>query len=61
MGAYRDFANELFPSMAAEDVFLKIEDLGSKKEVKDYVQLMRDKFCKEYWEVSMVSIRLVGC
>ena len=50
MSAYRDFAHELFPSFAAEDVFLKIEDLGSKKEVKDYLQLMRDEFRKEYLE-----------
>jgi hypothetical protein len=48
MGAYRDFASELAPSLAAEDVFLKIEDLGSKKEVKDYLQLMRDEFRGEY-------------
>ena len=48
MGAYRDFARELAPSLAAEDVFLKIEDLGSKKEVKDYLQLMRDEFRREY-------------
>lgn len=48
MGAYRDFARELAPSLAAEDAFLKIEDLGSKKEVKDYLQLMRDEFRKEY-------------
>ncbi|KAL7446553.1 hypothetical protein ACHAXH_008325 [Discostella pseudostelligera] len=50
MSAYREFAHELFPSLAAEDVFLKIEDLGSKKEVKDYLQLMRDEFRKEYLE-----------
>ncbi|KAL3809215.1 hypothetical protein ACHAXA_005422 [Cyclostephanos tholiformis] len=48
MGAYRDFARELAPSLAAEDAFLKIEDLGSKKDVKDYLQLMRDEFRKEY-------------
>jgi len=48
MGAYRDFARELAPSLAAEDVFLKVEDMGSKKEVKDYLQLMRDEFRREY-------------
>ncbi|KAL3782736.1 hypothetical protein ACHAW5_006732 [Stephanodiscus triporus] len=48
MGAYRDWARELAPSLAAEDALLKIEDLGSKREVKDYLQLMRDEFRKEY-------------
>jgi len=48
MGAYREFAHELFPSLAVEDVFLKIEDLGSKKEVKDYLQLMRNELRKEH-------------
>ena len=48
MTAYREFANEIFPSLAAEDTFLKIEDLGSKKEIKDYLQLMRDEFRKDY-------------
>lgn len=51
MGAYRDFARELAPSLAAEDVFLKVEDMGSKKEVKDYLQLMRDEFRREYLTV----------
>ncbi|KAL9189063.1 hypothetical protein ACHAXT_011553 [Thalassiosira profunda] len=50
MGQYRAFANGLFPSLAAEDVFLKIEDLGSKKEVKDYLQVMRDEMRREYLE-----------
>jgi hypothetical protein len=50
MGAYREFANELFSSMAPEDVFLKIDQLHSKKDIKDYLQLMRDEFRKEYME-----------
>jgi hypothetical protein len=48
LGSYRDFARELAPSLAVEDAFLKIEDMGSKKDVKDYLQLMRDDFRKEY-------------
>lgn len=59
MSAYREFAHELFPSLAAEDVFLKIEDLGSKKEVKDYLQLMRDEFRKEYLE-GMYGVEKAG-
>lgn len=48
VSAYHDFARELLPTLAPEDVYLKIEDLGSKKEIKDYLQLMRDEFRKEY-------------
>ncbi|KAL7467442.1 hypothetical protein ACHAXS_007688 [Conticribra weissflogii] len=50
MSAYRDFARELFPSQAWEDVFFKIEDLGSKKEVKDFLNVMRDDAKREYLE-----------
>ena len=50
MSAYRAFARDLFPSMAPEDVFLKVEDLGSKKEVKDFLQIMRDELRREYLE-----------
>ncbi|KAL7527611.1 hypothetical protein ACHAWF_002248 [Thalassiosira exigua] len=48
MRAYRSFASELFPVLAAEDVFLKIEELGSKKEVREYLQLMRDEAREEH-------------
>lgn len=50
MSAYRSFAQELFPTLAPQDVFLKIEDLGAKREVKDYLQIMRDELRKEYVE-----------
>eukprot|EP00984_Skeletonema_dohrnii_P012448 scaffold5055_cov92-Skeletonema_dohrnii-CCMP3373.AAC.1 len=46
--AYTDFARSLFPSLAPADVFLKIEALGSKREVKDFLQVMRDDVRKEY-------------
>jgi len=36
--------------VAPEDVFLKIDQLHSKKDIKDYLQLMRDEFRKEYME-----------
>lgn len=48
ISAYHDFARELLPTLAPEDVYLKIEDLGSKKEIRDYLQLMRDEFRKVY-------------
>lgn len=48
LSAYTDFARSLFPSLAPADVFLKIEDMGSKKEIKDFLQVMRDDVRKEY-------------
>ena len=50
MSAYRSFARGLFPSLAPEDVLLKVEDMGSKKEIKDYLQIMRNEVRKEYLE-----------
>jgi Replication Fork Protection Component Swi3 len=40
--AYHSFCDDLFPSMNFEDVLLKIEQLGAKKEVKSFLQSMRD-------------------
>lgn len=48
LSAYTEFARSLFPSLAPADVFLKIEALGSKKEIKDFLQVMRDDVRKEY-------------
>mmetsp|Transcript_19666 Transcript_19666/g.42889 ORF Transcript_19666/g.42889 Transcript_19666/m.42889 type:complete len:589 (+) Transcript_19666:126-1892(+) len=42
VGAYRTYCHDLFPTMAFEDTVAKIETLSSKKEVKDYVELMRE-------------------
>ena len=38
---YKAFCFDLIPSLAFEDVLLKIEHLGSKKPVKDYIHQMR--------------------
>jgi hypothetical protein len=48
--AYRRFCDDLFPSAAFEDVLLKIEQLGSKKEVKSYLQNMRQDACSKHVE-----------
>ena len=48
MSAYTDFARNIFPSLAPTDVFLKIEALGSKNDVKKFLQVMRDDMRKEY-------------
>ena len=50
VAAYRDFATVLFPTLAPEDVFLKMEELGAKKEVKDYLNIMREDMRKEHVE-----------
>ena len=50
INAYRSFCDDLFPSMAFEDVLLKIEQLGSKKEVKSFVQHMRDDVRNKHLE-----------
>lgn len=42
VAAYRSFCNELMPTMNFEDVLLKIEQLGGKKEVKVHLTNMRD-------------------
>lgn len=50
INGYRNFCEDLFPSMAFEDVLFKIEQLGSKKEVKSFVQHMRDGVRNTYIE-----------
>jgi hypothetical protein len=50
MNAYRSFCTDLFPSMAFEDVLLKIEQLGSKKDVKSFLQSMRDDVRNKHLE-----------
>lgn len=42
VAAYQSFCYDLCPSFAFEDLLLKIDMLGSKKEVKSYLQQMRD-------------------
>jgi hypothetical protein len=43
VSAYFSYCNDLFPSFAPEDVLLKIESFGSKKQVKDYQQHLREE------------------
>ncbi|CAB9519864.1 Replication Fork Protection Component Swi3 [Seminavis robusta] len=50
MKAYQTFCDDLFPSMNFEDVLLKIEQLGAKKEVKAFLQNTRDSVRREYME-----------
>eukprot|EP00557_Chaetoceros_sp_GSL56_P004599 CAMPEP_0176505540 /NCGR_PEP_ID=MMETSP0200_2-20121128/16556_1 /TAXON_ID=947934 /ORGANISM="Chaetoceros sp., Strain GSL56" /LENGTH=598 /DNA_ID=CAMNT_0017905115 /DNA_START=99 /DNA_END=1895 /DNA_ORIENTATION=+ len=46
--AYEDFAVNIAPSMHYSDTFRKIQDLGGKKEVRDYLNTMRQEICKEH-------------
>ena len=48
VGAYRSFCRDLFPPMAFEDTVSRIESLGSKKEVKDYVEVMREDVRRQH-------------
>ena len=48
LGAYRNFCRDLFPSMAFEDTVARIENLSSKKEVKDYVEVMREDVRRQH-------------
>ena len=50
VNAYHSFCEDLFPSLAFEDVLLKIEQLGSKKEVKDFLQYTRDNVRNDHVE-----------
>jgi hypothetical protein len=48
MKAYGNFAVDLAPNMHPTDTFNKIQDLGSKKVVRDYLDNMREEVCKEH-------------
>mmetsp|Transcript_9847 Transcript_9847/g.15132 ORF Transcript_9847/g.15132 Transcript_9847/m.15132 type:complete len:493 (+) Transcript_9847:112-1590(+) len=48
--AYQQWAFQLFPGLAMEDVLSRIETFGSKREVKDYMQTMRDMTRNEHLE-----------
>eukprot|EP00550_Attheya_septentrionalis_P006587 CAMPEP_0198289340 /NCGR_PEP_ID=MMETSP1449-20131203/7553_1 /TAXON_ID=420275 /ORGANISM="Attheya septentrionalis, Strain CCMP2084" /LENGTH=554 /DNA_ID=CAMNT_0043987649 /DNA_START=80 /DNA_END=1744 /DNA_ORIENTATION=- len=50
VGAYRNFCHNLFPGLAFEDTLTRIESFGGKKEVKAYVQNMRDDVRKDHLE-----------
>jgi len=50
LSAYASFCQELMPSWNYRDTLRKIEDLGSKKIVRDYLQSMRNEVCKEHLE-----------
>jgi len=48
--AYHSFCHDLFPSGHFEDSLLKIEQLGSKKEVKDFLDSMRNNVRNSHLE-----------
>ncbi|GKY97674.1 hypothetical protein MPSEU_000725700 [Mayamaea pseudoterrestris] len=50
MESYKKFCFDLMPSMAFEDVVLKIEKEGGSKQLKDYLQNMRNAQRDEYLE-----------
>ena len=48
--AYKSFCYDLFPSMAFSDVLTRMETFGSKKEVKEYLQHLRQDVCHAHLE-----------
>ena len=48
VGAYRNYCRDLFPALAFEDTVARIENLSSKKEVKDYVEIMREDVRRQH-------------
>eukprot|EP00547_Thalassionema_nitzschioides_P013376 CAMPEP_0194261186 /NCGR_PEP_ID=MMETSP0158-20130606/45896_1 /TAXON_ID=33649 /ORGANISM="Thalassionema nitzschioides, Strain L26-B" /LENGTH=743 /DNA_ID=CAMNT_0039001301 /DNA_START=41 /DNA_END=2272 /DNA_ORIENTATION=- len=50
INAYKQWAFQLFPGLGMEDVLSRVETFGSKREVKDYLQTMRDVARNEYLE-----------
>lgn len=50
MQNYEEFATELMPTEHFTDTLNKIQDLGSKKQVKAYLDIMREEVCKQYIE-----------
>lgn len=50
VNAYKSFCYDLFPNMAFSDVLTRIETFGSKKEVKEYLQHLRQQVCSTHLE-----------
>jgi len=50
MQNYEEFATELVPTEHFTDTLNKIQDLGSKKQVKAYLDIMREEVCKQHIE-----------
>lgn len=48
MNAYHSFATSIAPNMHPIDTFRKIETLGSKRQVRDYLDTMREEVCKDH-------------
>jgi len=48
MHSYEEFATDLMPTDHFIDTLNKIQDLGSKKQVKAYLGIMREEVCKQY-------------
>ena len=48
MKAYQSVALVISPNMHHTDTFNKIQDLGKKKPVRDYLNTMREEICKDH-------------
>jgi len=43
VNSYKSFCYDLFPNSAFQDVLTRLESFGAKKEIKDYLQQMREE------------------
>ncbi len=50
MNCYREFAMDIAPNMHYNDTFLRIQELGKKKMVREYLESMRLEICREQLE-----------
>ncbi len=50
MNCYREFALDVAPNMHYNDTFLRIQELGKKKLVREYLESMRLEICREQLE-----------
>ncbi len=48
MDAYQTFAMDIAPNMHYTDTFNRIQDLGSRKMVREYMDNMREEICREH-------------
>jgi len=47
IGSYQRFCTDLMPTWHYVDTLRKVEDLGSKKSIRLFIQNMRDEVCRE--------------
>ena len=57
MLAYQEFALDIAPNMHYNDTFIKIRELGSKGELKTYLNTMREDICRQQLDKEYGSVK----